>query len=350
MVAILCFNSLRYAQYLYKYTAVLNRNNIAYEVIFWQRENEELPTDFKFKCYQKRLDTFQPFYKKIFGFLGYVSYLKKQIKKGKYSHLIVLTSQTAVPLCFVLKKYKNKFIYDYRDITYENLGFYKKIVNKLISLSYFTAVSSLGFLKNFDKSDKVIVAHNSRDIKSEIVKKTKSDKIRVTFWGMVRQVEFNKKICDLFANDDRFVLAYHGGGFYKELEQHVKENNYNNITFTGEYNLDDIKQFCKDTDILLNLYDNDKRQQPAMTVKYYDSVRFAIPSVVNDNSYMAQKVKENNIGFVINPDDKNCLDKLYSEYNALDKKEFLLSVQKVLDKIKSDDEIFEKEVVKFCSK
>ena len=87
-----------------------------------------------------------------------------------------------------------------------------------------------------------------------------------------------------------------------------------------------------------------------MTVKYYDSVRFAIPSVVNDNSYMAQKVKENNIGFVINPDDKNCLDKLYSEYNALDKKEFLLSVQKVLDKIKSDDEIFEKEVVKFCSK
>ena len=350
MVAILCFNNLRYAQYLYKYTAILDKNNIDYEVVFWNREDEPLPTDFKFKSYNKSLNTFQPFYKKIAHFCGYVSFLKRQVKRGKYSHLIVLTSQTAVPLYFELKKYKDRFIYDYRDITYENLSFYKKIVDRLISFSYFTAISSRGFLKYLNKSDKFIKSHNSRQITCEQVQKSESDKIRVTYWGMVRQVEFNKSICDLFANDQRFVLTYHGGGFYKELEQYVREKNYSNITFTGPYGLNDIKDFCKNTDILLNVYQNDKQQQPAMTVKFYDSVQYAIPMVVNGNSYMAQKVCEDNLGFVIDLDDKDCLNKLYNDYKNLDRQDFLASRQAAFNKIKSDDEIFEQKVLEFCSK
>ena len=56
---------------------------------------------------------------------------------------------------YLRKKYKNNYIYDYRDYTYEKYGFFKKMVNKLIDDSYVTFVSSDGFKKYFNNQQNI---------------------------------------------------------------------------------------------------------------------------------------------------------------------------------------------------
>lgn len=348
MIGIISFNSLRYYQFLYKYTMIFEKNNIDYEVIFWNREGEKIEKDDNWIHYDYQMNTFQPFYKKLFGFLKYTMYIRKMIKIKKYEKLIVLTTQTAIPLIdILLKKYKNKYIFDYRDITYENFTLYKKNVEKLINNSYFTAISSDGYKDYFGNLDKFILSHNCRDFSLLSIDNNsiKGKFIRVVYWGMVRQLETNYKICDYFGNNNRFELIYHGSGYHTQLKEYCDKNKYENIKITGKYELKDIEEFAKNTDLLLNIYANDKVQKNAMTVKFYDSIQYGIPMIVNKGSYMAKIVEENYLGIVIDLDDKEFLDNLYIKFKKFDMDKYMNNREKIFKKIIKDDEKFERELL-----
>lgn len=350
MIGILCFVGIRYAQFIYKYTNILDAEQIDYEVVYWNREGDEVPEKENWIAYEKRVNTFQPFYKKISHFIGFTSFMKKTIRKRKYDKLIILTTQTAVPLYFTLKKYSGRYIYDYRDITYERFSFYKKLVDSIIKHSYFTAISSKGFLQTLSASEKFVMSHNTRNFDFVNIKKNSSEKVRVVYWGMVRQPNFNYKICDEFAKDNRFELYYHGAGYHEEIKLYCNNKNYDNIHVTGAYKLDEIPTFVENTDILLNMYENDRQQKPAMTVKFYDSLKYGIPMIVNKGSYMAKIVEENKIGFVIDLEQSNCTDTLYNNYMSFDKDNYQRELIKVRQEISRDDDKFYEAVIAFSHK
>lgn len=347
MIGILCFVGIRYAQFIYKYTNILDAEQIDYEVVYWNREGDEVPEKENWIAYEKRVNTFQPFYKKISHFIGFTSFMKKTIRKRKYDKLIILTTQTAVPLYFTLKKYSGRYIYDYRDITYERFSFYKKLVDSIIKHSYFTAISSKGFLDTLSPSDKFIISHNTRDFSFTQVPKTSSDKVRVVYWGMVRQPQFNYRICDAFAKDDRFELYYHGAGYHEEIQLYCKNNNYSNIFITGAYKLDEIERFAENTDIILNMYENDRQQKPAMTVKFYDSLKYGIPMIVNKGSYMAQIVDKNRLGYVVDINDNSICEKLYSDFQSFDYKQYSNNLKHICTAIQNDNDLFKFKLIQF---
>lgn len=349
MIGVFSFLSLRYAQFVYKYTNILDEQTIPYELIIWNRDEVEKPNRANWIFYDYPLNSFQPFYKKMRGFLSFSMYMRKMIKDRKYDKIIILTTQTAIPLYdILLGKYKNKYIYDYRDVTFENVILYRILVNTLIRHSNFTAISSKGFIDNLKPSMKFVMSHNTRDFKIRPITKTSSDRIRVVFWGMIRQLEYNKKICDLFSKDNRFELIYHGEGYRCELESYCNQNNYNNIKFTGPYKLDDIGKFAIDTDLMLNCYENDKKQKPAMTVKFYDALQYGLPMLVTKGSYMSELVIENGIGFAVDFENNDNLEAVYqwivSNRNVSD------GVNAVATQILADDAIFREKLIEFCEK
>lgn len=346
MIGILSFLSPRYAQFIYKYTSILDENNIEYEVIYWNRENMDYGLDKRWICYSNPVNTFQPFYKKINHFFGFTWFMYKTILSKKYDKLIILTTQTAIPLFpLLLTKFKWKYIYDYRDVTYENIGFYKLIVNELVKKSYFTAVSSLGFLQTgyLDTSPKYLLSHNTREFELKNVEKIQDDKIRIVYWGMVRQPQFNIALCDYFSKYDNIELFYHGAGFHEEIKQYCKAKGYKNIHFTGRYTLNEIERFTQNTDFILNVYDNDKQQKPAMTVKFYDSVMYQIPMIVNKGSYMGRIVTENKLGIEFDYENDD-INELLSKF---DWKSYIKNNSKVFQSIKKDDAIFEEKLLEF---
>lgn len=146
--------------------------------------------------------------------LKFKQQIEKVLRKEQYTHLIVLTTLPGVLIHkILLKQYADKYILDIRDYSYEKYSWYKKIVEKLIASSYFTAISSNGFKRFLPQSDKIITCHNiGSDFpeEKEVVDLKNKEKITIGFVGGIRYFEENCKLINIFANNPKYSLAYVG--------------------------------------------------------------------------------------------------------------------------------------------
>lgn len=358
MIGIVGFNDISIMQYLKKYTNLLSASGIDYEIVYWNRSGatEDAEYNGKTVAYERQINTYQPFYKKIVGFLRYTAFMYKTVKTKRYDKLIILTTQTAIPLYPLLTgKYRGKYVYDYRDITKEKkLGLYCKMVKKLIENSAFTAFSSKGFWRELgiDENEKTLVSHNTQKSceKSEYkARKTEQTPIKLVYWGMVRQVKFNKYVCDCFGNDDRFDVVYHGEGYYKELSEYCDQKKYKNISFTGRYEFSQISDFVESTDILNCLYENDETQKPAMPVKLYDAVHYRLPVIVTADSYLQEFSKDAKGCFAFGGEGK-ISDAVFDWYKNLSTQDIEEGYGALEKQIYCDDINFGKELLHFANK
>ena len=272
------------------YLKMLDSTNVEYRFIFWNRSGEKIEKNSHIDFFDYPMNTYQSLFNKIGGYILFRRYVLEYIDNFKPDKLIVLTTQTLFLIRKLLnKKYRNKYLFDYRDETYEKYFFYKNIVAKLIANSYFTVVSSLGFSELFPKIDKkkFILCHNVKDsFFYNNIKKTKSDVIRLSFWGMIRQTDYYKRVFSLFGNDNRFVVNMYGEGYVDELKSYVLNNHFQNIFFFGKFQEDNLPLIAANTDILLNCYSNKSTQKNAITIKMYEGISYGIPMIVQKNSFM----------------------------------------------------------------
>lgn len=353
MLGLLLPNSLRYSQYAFKYSQILEGHGIEHEFIFWNRDGVDcsLPNAIYF---EKQMSDFLPLRKKAPLLLSYASFVNRTVRERGYSGLIVFTSQMATMLMpLLLGEYKGRYIFDYRDVSRENFLPYKTAVKKIASHACFTAVSSPAFKDVIGaECSTFVISHNERDICCEdVVRPTPTDygPIRVVFWGTIRQPSFNKLVCRRFGSDERFSLTYHGTGCTEELENYCKENGFSNIRFTGVYDEGNIETFAHTTDLLLNAYENDVVQKTAYTVKYYDGLRYGIPSIVTMGSAMAESVASNHLGIVVDWNDPLCTNGIYEAYRAFDWSLYMSCRSEEIRGIKADDERFESMVTDFST-
>lgn len=352
-IAILSCANLSRAQYIYKYLHLLDKYDCQYDVIYWNRTLEEVDIDCNanFISFDEYIDSYKKFHQKITDYIRFATFVNKTVKQNKYDKLIILTTPMAVcvlPLCF--GRYKGKYLFDFRDLTKEYIYLYKKVVQKIARNSELFATSSPGYLEYFPETqiDNYVLCHNTL---SEIAFKkeceiSRKDVIRVSYWGAIRQVEYNKRICEIFGNDDRFEFYYHGDGAYVELDHFCREKGYNNIHFTGRYALKDIKKFASETDILFNAYETDFVTTPSLAVKVYDSVEYRLPLIVSEGSFMEKYLKGSEFTFVFKLRE-SILDEMYTWYKNLGKLTLDNSFYNVFRQVKRDDEIFEDKLRRF---
>jgi hypothetical protein len=259
--------------------------------------------------------------------------------------VIVLHSIPGVVLYdYLLKHFSGRYIFDYRDSTYEPLlGVFKRAVGNLIRKSTVTFTSSDGFRIYFpaDTQSNVITSHNLLEdsLSHRNYTKTPSAKIRVAFWGFIRHEEINLEIIRKFSVDNRFELHYYGREqqVAKNLKKYVIENGIKNVFFHGEYKPEDRYDFIKTTDIIHNIY-KDSNMMLAMGNKYYDGAIFRIPQICMEGSFMGETVTEHNIGLECDPFNNNFTDKIYDYYNSLDHKKFVQSCDEEVERFMEEYE------------
>lgn len=351
-VLIVGFAKIKYMPYLKIYLENLNRKDNEIHLVYWNRDEkaENLSSVdglqlHEFKSYQEDEVS------KISKTSNFIKFRKfvKSILKDNFDFIIVLQSVTAVLLFDVLvsKQFKEKFIYDYRDSTYENINIYKKIVEKLVGCSHTTFVSSRGFKKYLPESEKIKFTHNilSEDLdylNSQKVEKISSEKIRIGFWGFLREEAVNLKIIEKISQDTRFELHYYGREQRTSynLKKYVLDNDIKNVFFHGEYEPDEKYEFLKNTDIIHNLYSEVKMQQ-ATSNKFYDGVIYKTPQICMQGSYMGKLVSTAGIGISIDPYKDDFTNKLYEYYQNINEKLISENCEKVLeDIIKEQADIF----------
>jgi len=314
--------------YMHFYIDQLKRTNCEIHLLYWDRDGKpdskapEGITTYKLESY---IEDSLPLMNKIPSFIKYRSYAYKVLKNQRYDLLIVLHSTPGVLLFDVLmSKYKEKYILDYRDFTYENIKFYKRLIHQLVKSSIATFVSSDAYRKFLPKVNKIYTSHNliAETIKYRDVRRSKprgANPIKIRYWGFIRHTNINLNIINRLANDMRFELHYHGReqetGRY--LKKYCVEKEINNVFFHGEYKPVDRYVFARETDLLHNIYENDIKTTNAMGNKYYDGITFCIPQLCNQGSFMGEEVTKNGIGLECNPEDEDLGNDIFEYYNTI---------------------------------
>lgn len=350
-ILIIGFTKIKFMPYLRFYLDNINPDKNEIHILYWNRdlqedniENKEKYIFHEFNCFQED-DVAKSL--KIFNFIKYRKFVKKTLKKEKFDFLIVLHSLPGVLIKDILKKYyKGKYIFDYRDSTYEKFILFKKIVGKIVKCSKMTFVSSNAFRRFLPEkySEKIYTSHNLLMDSLCYDNSTKTrwnhfDKIKIAFWGFIRHESINKEIIFKVSRDDRFELHYYGREqqIARNLKKYCYEINADNVFFHGEYNFEDRYKFAENTDLIHNIY-YDSNTMLAMGNKYYDGLIFKIPQLCMNGSYMGQLAVKYGVGIECSPYEENFTDIVYNYYRNLDYDLFSNSCKKQLNIIMEEYE------------
>lgn len=349
-ILIVGFAKIKYMPYLNLYLENIDTNKNEVHIVYWNRDlvDEDVSyiknvTLHQFRCYQE--DDVSKF-KKINSFLKFRKFAKSIIKKEKFDFLISLTSVVSVLLSDILTiKYKNRYFFDYRDVTYEKIPLYKRIIRSIVEHSRKTFVSSDAFRGYFSQSQqkKIYTTYNFlsdslNHREDKALYETKSDKIRIAFWGFIRHEEINKKIIECLSNDERFELHYYGREqeTAKNLKNFANSIGSENIYFHGEYKPEDRYEFIKNTDIIHNIYD-DSNMMLAMGNKFYDGIIFRIPQICTEGSFMGKMAEKCGVGKVVKSDLSGFPEGVYNYFIGLDKEQFFHNCDNAINQVLEDN-------------
>ena len=313
-ILIMGLGKIKFMPYVNFYLENLDRENNDIHLLYWNRDLQSEDTSHlggitlhEFRCFQE--DDVKKT-SKLKSFLKYRAFALNVLKQENFDFVIVLHSLTGVVVGDYLKKhFKGRFIFDYRDVTYERFAPFKNAVASLVDGSLFTFVSSDSFRAFLPKESEEKI-HTIHNVDTNAVSRTNGaqasyvagEKIKIGFWGFIRDEKLNLKIIEQLGNDDGFELHYYGREqqIAKNLKAFAEEKKYNNVFFHGEYAPEERYEFIKDFYLIHNIYD-DAGAMLAVGNKYYDGVAFSVPQVCMVGSYMGRLCTENGVGFVADP-------------------------------------------------
>lgn len=349
MVGIVFCNDLNTCPYIDKYLEILHQKKVSYEVIIWNRSGEKKQYPSNYLVFNEKSDIFVAQWKKVGAFIRFKSFLKRTIIARKYDKLIMLSTMPAV-LCYNLlkKKYRGKYIFDFRDLSYERYAFFKRIVKSIIDNSYFTCISSPGFAEKLEL-DSYVIAHNFRyrDLDNELNEPNLcTNPIRLLHIGITRGEQFNKRLADIFGGDDRFQVNIIGSGNDTESFKSYIENK-SNIKVRGTYNNMDKMSFIYDASMLLYYYPGDYNCDSALANKYYDGLIYKKPLIGNINTYSGKRIQDKGLGISLDIDDNHFADKIYNYMMTLNQSVYMEAVAREMNLVFKEDSAYLKNIREF---
>ena len=329
-VLIVGFSKIRYMPYIYFHLDKYKDELI--DIVTWNRDGTEDIEINQYKIHKKyEFDEVvhgEAILGKIPKFYSFRKFVKNILNKNVYDRIVLMHTFPAFLLSDILMRdYQNKYIFDYKDVTYEKFLFFKKRISKIVENSAYTLVSSKGFLEFLPKSEKIYISHNlmKDDLNEKCVMKEFGENINISFWGMIRDYPINEKLIKQIKNMKNCTLTYYGtqNETSESLSKLVQENNVDNVSFKGTYNNQERRGFCKNVDFIHNMYStSDYNMNIAMSNKFYDGVIFHRPQICTKGSLMGDLVEKYNLGFAIDIENEDLQEKLQDYCSKMDYKEF----------------------------
>lgn len=352
MIGIICAGQIELSPFVKKYTSVFDDIGVKYEIIHWDRSGAPR-NDFEgMHTYSVPLDRYENKLKKAMPFVGFSKFAKRIVKEKGYEKLVILTTQTAILLAdLLLGKYKNKYFFDYRDTSYEYIKPYAMLVNKIADRSLGVAISSPGFAEYIKTKQKVSISHNFSDEnyknRETKCKKRTDGKIVMGYIGVLRELEYLKKLICVFGADSRFEFYIYGGGDDLEKLKEYSES-FSNVYVMGAYKEPEKSGIVSSFDMICYNYPMSFVNYPAVANKFYDGLIMKKPMFANSRTFSGKLVSENGLGISIDEDDNAVAEKIYEYYTGFDADEFCENCERFLETVMRDEENYIAEVKKIA--
>lgn len=297
---------------VYKEAKYLIEKGFDVEILCWDRENEYVEREQEIMDGIK-IKRFFPYskygtgIKQLKSFIHFVNQCKEYLKEEDFQYLHCHDLDGIIAGYFVRKNHV-KFIFDMHEI-YEVNG-KKQNLRYLIRwiVNYFQCKSDYIIYVNKMQTDimlkknkyKAVYLPNYPEIKYyKGVEKTKSDKIRISYIGSVRQFEQLKSLMEACKDLDNVLISIHGSGVHTQRLKQI-EHKYNNVRVTGGFNFKDSAKLFSECDILYAVYPMTSLQSKfAVPAKFYEAIVTKTPMIINKGKNIEHFVKEKNIGFVV---------------------------------------------------
>lgn len=332
--------------YLNQYREVLDDN---FDIIYWDRENlNETISGSNIRVFRYNKKTNNTF-SKFLSYYLFKRYVKRVLKKQRYDCVIFLQTLGAIITGnYLVKNYRQKYVIDIRDYSYEGNKLIYSIERKLINNSLFCVISSEGY-KKFLPAQDYIIAHNYRkldEIKTDSIRKRNKEKpvLNIAFIGYVNYHEQHRKLLLNLKNDNRFILTFIGTRAL-ELKDFCEKNDIRNVRLGDRFNSEDILDLYKDVDLVNNLYGNHTPiLDYALSNKLYFAAELNIPILTCTDTYMSEVSHTFGFGIDVDVSDVNCGDLIFAEYKRINWERLANGCEMFLEKAHNEQERFVEQI------
>lgn len=336
--------------YLQYYIDILEKNNLEYNIIGWNRRGQEYNKNKKFFVYNVPTNDYYPFWRKILEIYKYYKYIIKHLSHNTYDNIIICTISISLYMQrYLSKHYKKRYIFDIRDYSpIMKFGLGRRIVKKLLLDSALNCISSYGFKKWLPSNIEYVISHNIRKclLDNNISYRPINHKniISILTIGSIRDEYSNSIIISALGNDHQFNLNFVGyGNAIHYLKNYVISKQLTNINFLGPYKKEDESKFVADAD-LINIYlPNNILSNSLLSNRFYLSLLYKKPMIVNDGCIQADLASKYNLGIVIKRDE-DIKTTIINYINNFDINKYLSGNKIFCNIIKKEIEYFENKV------
>ncbi|MEG1992476.1 MAG: hypothetical protein RR056_03740 [Acetivibrio sp.] len=280
---------------------------------------------------------------KIIPFIKWRRFVIQRLEKENYDSLVILTTIPGVLLNkYLIKKYKENYIFDIRDYTFENLKVYSNIVNALIKKSKVTLISSEGFKEWLLPSEKIYLTHNISNIDQVNSKEQinlKMNKLSIGFVGGIRYYKENCQLIDQLKEHPNLTVKYIGKIHLGiNLKEYCRKKKVKNVVFEPEYKNDEKKEIYEKIDIINAVYGSETFVvKTALPNKLYDCILFKKPIMVSKNTYLEKIVEKYKLGFAVDIYKDNIYSELEKYVKKFNSKLYLKGCNQWLEKVLEEE-------------
>lgn len=349
-VCIIGHTERNYLPYMEKYIRFFEENGVDYTVVCWEREEKpavEPPHEQNFYEEAK-----EGAVNKIRSYLRFKKHVLSLLKKGKFDKVIVLTTVPAVFLGGYLRRhYKERYLLDIRDYSFEKYPPYRAVVNRLIRDSAFTTFSSEGFFRFLERSDKVLLNHNItwNEPVEEIPPLNEKETVRVGFIGGVRYFKENVALLEQLKNEPRYHLCYIGKAIPScDLEGYCKEQGIQNASFQGKFRNEDKPRLYTGIDMINSIYGSGSLEvTTALPNRLYEACLFKKPILSSKGTYLGEVIERYHLGLAID-ENQDDVKKMLDEYlDSFDPAAFRAGCETFLELVRADEEALMQKLASF---
>ncbi len=325
-------------------------------ILCWDREN-------KFPDYEKRHfgEIYRIKFKANFGtgIKNFRFFLRWQlslffwllINRNKYTCIHACDFDTIIPaiLCKIL--YKKKVVYDifdfYADMLRNVPDIFKKIIKKidlfLIRIADAVIIADESRLKQIEGSHpkRLVVIYNSPDSyslpadKGNTETKGNQNNLVIGYVGLLQKERGLLEMINVVKRNKNWKLILGGFGGDEDL---IKEQckSIDNIVFVGRIPYEQTLRIYSSCDVLFATYDPKiPNHRYSSANKLFEAMMLGKPIIVAKNTGMDEKVRNYNLGFVVDYGEEAQLEGILKElesWNTNYRKDFAKRVSSIFEK------------------
>lgn len=322
---------------VYKEAKYLVSKGFDVEILCWDREREYLSREVEVNENIK-IKRFFPYakygsgLKQLRSYIRYIFQIKKYLAKQDYD-LIHCHDLDGVIAGYIIKKKKVDIIFDMHEF-YEVQGKKQRIryiVRLIVKLfqnksKYIIYVndSQTTVVDNLNKKKLIFLPNYPDTSNFENSEKKYSEKLRISYIGVVRQFNELKNLLEACKDNDNVRVSIHGDGVaYRELNN-IK-GNYRNAEITGYYDFSESNKLYNEADVLYAIYPTTSLQNRiGYPVKLFEAIITKTPIIVSKGTVLEDFIQRHDIGFVVNGNNvkeiRSLIEYIYNNKNLLNKK------------------------------